>query len=297
MSRRKEIRVLEGTRCEVGEGILWCPRRRVLFWVDIKGRALLRLDPSTEALTRWPLPDQPGCIALTATDTLVVAMPDGLHLFDPATGSLAPNALLPPEAAAEHRANDGATSRGGLFHFGTMTLGDRSVASGALYHWSGEAGASQLARHFGGLHIVNGLAFSPDDRTAYVADSYESLRCIWRFDHEPETGAFTNRSLFFETAGRAGRPDGACVDADGCYWMAGVGGGELLRITPAGQVDLCIDLQVTWPTKPCFGGPDLRTLYLTSLDPSSSESGPDGAVLAIETGHQGLPEPVCLLRG
>ena len=62
-----------------------------------------------------------------------------------------------------------------------------------------------------------------------------------------------------------GRPDGGTVDADGCYWMAGVSGWQVYRITPAGKVDMVIDMPVEKPTKPMFGGPGLDTLYVTSL--------------------------------
>jgi sugar lactone lactonase YvrE len=62
-----------------------------------------------------------------------------------------------------------------------------------------------------------------------------------------------------------GRPDGGTVDADGCYWMAGVGGWQLLRLTPKGAIDRLVDLPVERPSKPMFGGSKLDTLYVTSI--------------------------------
>ena len=286
-----EIRALPGTRCETGEGIVWCSRRRRLFWVDIGGRALYSLDPSSGEREHWSLPAQPGCLALTQGDEIVLALPDGVHLFDLLAGSLKLLAPLPPDAPPGHRANDGATSRGGRFVFGTMPLGDRSVASGSLYRWDG----AEVRRHFGGLHVVNGIAFSPDDRTAYVSDSYASVQTVWALDHDSDSGALSNRREFFRTDAFAGRPDGACIDVDGCYWMAGVGGFELLRITPAGKVDVRIELPVRWPTKPCFGGHDLRTIYVTSLRLPEAPRELDGYVLEIPSSYQGLQEPRCAL--
>ncbi|MHA6298794.1 SMP-30/gluconolactonase/LRE family protein [Devosia sp. CAU 1758] len=289
--RQAEIRALPDTQCQTGEGIIWCPRRHRLFFVDIAGRALCSYDPQTNSGSRWPLPEMPGCIALTEGDEIIVALPDGLHSFDPKTTALTLLVALPQDAPSGHRANDGATSRGGRLVFGTMTLGDRSIASGSLYHWDGV----NLERHFSGLHIVNGLAFSPDDRTAYLSDSYTDVQTIWAFDHDPDTGALTGRREFFRTNEFAGRPDGACVDTDGCYWMAGVGGAELLRISPVGKIDLRIEVPVQWPSKPCFGSSDLRKMYVSSLRLADS-SDVEGQVIEIDSPYQGLPEPVCRFR-
>lgn len=126
MVKRPVIRPLADTQCQIGEGILWCPRRQLLFWVDITGCALCSHDPETGRGRRWPLPDQPGCIALTRTDEIIIAMPDGLYGFDPAVGTLRLLASTPDNDPATHRANDGATSRSGRFVFGTISRGDRS---------------------------------------------------------------------------------------------------------------------------------------------------------------------------
>lgn len=290
MVRQPAIRALPDTQCQVGEGILWCPRRQVLFWVDITGCALLSHDPANGRGQRWPLPYQPGCIALTHTDEIIIAMPDGLYGFEPADGAMRLLASTPGTDPETHRANDGATSRSGRFVFGTIARGDRSAPSGCLYDW---AEGADVQRRMRGFHIVNGLAFSPDDRTAYLSDSYQTVQTIWAFDHDAATGIFTNRREFFTTKECAGRPDGACIDTDGCYWMAGVGGSQILRITPRGEIDFRIELPVKWPSKPCFGGPDLRTLFVTSLRLPDAPTEMGGLVIEIETDQQGIVEPLC----
>jgi sugar lactone lactonase YvrE len=142
-----------------------------------------------------------------------------------------------------------------------------------------------------GIYTTNGLAFSPDGRTMYFSDSFAEVRTIWSAPYDTDTGVPGAPSVFFDTRAVAGRPDGATVDADGCYWMAGVTGWQLVRLTPRGTVDMIVTMPVSRPSKPMFGGADLSTLYVTSI----GEGGPDEplagglfAVTGLPTG--GLPE-------
>ena len=94
------------------------------------------------------------------------------------------------------------------------------------------------------LIVANGLAFSPDDRILYHSNSHVSVRTIWAWDFDLADGVIRNRRVFVDTTGMPGRPDGAAVDADGCYWMAAVDGWAIVRFTPAGKIDRQIALQV-----------------------------------------------------
>ena len=161
---------------------------------------------------------------------MVVALEDGFHFFDLETGAL--EAIVDPEADKPgNRFNDGTTDPGGRFVAGTMPLGPREPVA-ALYRLWPDRRCEKL---FDGLTVTNGCAFSPDGRTFYFADLESSVRTIWACDHDPDSGAVTNRRVFVDTHGLAGRPDGGTVDADGCYWMAGVGGWQLVRFTPDGR--------------------------------------------------------------
>ena len=280
---KPQPRVVPGTRCEVGEGAIWCARRSTLWFVDIRGRAVCALE-ADGVTCRWPLPDEPGCLALSETDELFVAMSDAVHAFDPATGVLRMVAPLPDSDPA-FRANDGAVSRGGRFWFGTVARGDCSHADGVLYSWRPGEAVCRL----NGFHVVNGLAFSPDDRTLYVSDSYPDVQTIWSFDHDPETGDITNRRTFRDMSDTVGRPDGACVDAEGCYWIAGVGGGELLRLDASGATRTRIAVPVERPSKPCFGGATLRTLFAMSI---ANEDERSGHVVWVSVDCEGCREPI-----
>jgi sugar lactone lactonase YvrE len=145
-----------------------------------------------------------------------------------------------------------------------------------------------------GIGVSNGLAFSPDGATMYFADTPRET--VWSYDYDATTGDARNERVFVDFSELPGRPDGACVDEDGGYWIACVGGWAVLRITPAGVVDRRIDLPVARPTMPAFGGPGLATLYVTSIGEGGSRPAipgqrDPGGLFAIATDRRGLLEP------
>ena len=146
-----------------------------------------------------------------------------------------------------------------------------------------------------GLIVGNGIAWSPDDRSMYLADTFAGT--VWRYDFDIATGALANRRPFISTAHIRGFVDGATVDADGCYWAALFRGGAVAQFDPDGKLVRHIRLPVSNPTMCAFGGPDLDILYVTSasrfLDEAQLRAQPlAGHVFAIEgLGARGLPEP------
>jgi sugar lactone lactonase YvrE len=128
----------------------------------------------------------------------------------------------------------------------------------------------------------------------YFADTH--LDVVWQYDYDADSGEATNERVFLDFSGLPGHPDGACVDAEGGYWIACVFGSAVLRVTPDGRVDRRVTLPILKPTMPAFGGPSQSTLFITSIggggshavDPSQPEA---GGIFAVETGHRGLPEP------
>ncbi|MEJ8854546.1 SMP-30/gluconolactonase/LRE family protein [Variovorax robiniae] len=157
------------------------------------------------------------------------------------------------------------------------------------------APSGAVQRLFDDIIVTNSVATSPDDRTLYMSDTRRFK--IWAFDLDPDDGVLTNRRVFADYSNGKGRPDGAVVDSDGCLWNAVFAGHRVIRYTPAGKVDRVIEVPVTNPTCVCFGGPDLRTLYITT---ATKMIAPDvlaqetlaGALLALDVGVQGLPEPM-----
>ena len=148
-------------------------------------------------------------------------------------------------------------------------------------------------RQFGDIIVTNSVTTSPDGTTLYMSDTRRFI--LWAFDLDVDDGVLSNRRVFVDYTGQTGRPDGACVDADGCLWNAAFAGRQVIRYTPAGRVDRVIDLPVTNPTCVCFGGDDLSTLYITTatkmIPPDVLAREPlSGALLACRVGVQGLAE-------
>lgn len=280
------------TRGALTESPFWHPDEQALYWCDIDGRQIGRLTESAGAavVQHWSMPSEPGCIAPLRGGGLIVAMRDGIYRFDPNRQGAAPERLLDaPYDPTRFRFNDGRCDPAGRLLVGT--LNEAKTASDAqLYQiWCDDRGwhCKALA---GGVMTANGLAFSPDGQCLYWADTRaHRIDC---FDYSPATGALARRRSFvsFEppAAGAApgvygGRPDGAAVDAEGCYWVAMWEGAQLLRISPAGDIVQRLPVPVQCPTMPCFGGADLRTLYVTS-----ASKGRPAAELAAQPGAGGL---------
>ena len=146
------------------------------------------------------------------------------------------------------------------------------------------------------LIVPNGLAFSPDGRTMYLSDSHPKSQQIWAFDYDIATGKPSNRRLFVDMTALPGRPDGAAVDEEGCYWICGNDAGLVHRFTPAGKLDRSLELPVKKPAMCAFGGPQLDTLYVATIRPDGidlSDQPLAGGLFALRPGVRGLAETPC----
>jgi sugar lactone lactonase YvrE len=270
----------------LGECPLWDERAAMLWWVDSRWPAVKRLDPATGAVMMLVLPEIVGSIALREAAGLLAATKSGIHLLDASNGALAAK-VDPEKHLPDNRFNDGRCDRAGRFWAGTMSDVNRDPV-GSLYRIDADFGCTKLRN---AIIIPNSLAFSPDGRAMYFADT--NRHTIWAYDYDPASGAATRERVFADTG--KGRPDGSCVDADGCLWNADYGASRLVRYTPAGKMDRTIELPVTNPTCCCFGGADLGTLYVTTatqrLSPQELARQPlAGSLLALRPGVQGLAE-------
>jgi sugar lactone lactonase YvrE len=235
-----------------------------------------------------------ACIAPKQSGGLVAGMETGIFSLALGDGEAAGAERLaappPAELGQGMRFNDGRCDRQGRFWAGTMFM-DMSAnrADGRLYRYSAQEGLS--APVVSDLVTQNGLAFSPDGRTMYLSDSHPSRRQVWAFDYDVDAGVPHNRRLFVDMSAYAGRPDGATIDSDGCYWTAGNDGSVLMRFTPAGVLDRQIELPVAKPSMCCFGGAGLDTLLVTSINPGPTAGNTlAGAVFLVRPGVTGVPE-------
>lgn len=277
---------------QLGECPLWDPDEARLYWVDIDGRAVHRFDPASGQDEERAMPGRPGSIALTRTrGRLLVALETRLGVLDWQSGGWRDWIELEP-AGTGNRLNDGRCDPAGRFWVGSMFSPAAAKRTTGRLHRVGPEGIADTIQY--GIGVSNGLAFAPDGRTMYFADTSRDL--VWAYDYDPDSGERTNERVFLDFDGLPGRPDGAAVDEDGCYWIACVFGSAVLRVTPAGEIDVRVAVPVAKPTMAAFGGPDRSTLFITSIggggshavDPAQPEA---GGLFAIVTGHRGLPEP------
>ncbi|TDV23815.1 gluconolactonase [Paraburkholderia caballeronis] len=288
----------DARRSSVGESPVWRGAENALYWVDIPAQTIVRYALATARRTEWTLPERVGCIAFDRNGVVLAAMESGLFavtLGEPADGARHGVSAVRPLAAVGHadarmRFNDGRCDRQGRFWSGTMVQDPPGRApAGKLYRYDAQRGLS--APVLDGLCTQNGLAWSPDGRTMYLSDSYPTERLVWAFDYDVDDGVPTNRRLFADLHDHAGRPDGAAVDADGCYWICANDAGLLLRFAPDGRLDRAVEVPVSKPSMCAFGGPGLDTLFVASIQPASGIGEHDGCVLALRPGVTGLPEP------
>jgi L-arabinonolactonase len=272
----------------VGESPVWSVAEQALYWVDIKGPRLRKLDLQTGAVRDWAMPGFAGSVALHREGSVLISLGTGLAIF--ALEEQTFRFVAAPEAnRAARRFNDGRCDPRGRFWVGAMSTVGREPTA-ILYCLSPDGTCRKFLE---GVTVPNGLAWSPDARTMYFADTLAAT--IYVFDYEPTEGIATNQRIFAKTENRAGRPDGATVDAEGFLWSAEYDGWCVTRYAPDGRVDRHIDLPVQRPTSCAFGGAGLDTLFVTtaSQELSAAELAEQpfaGRVLALEVGVRGLPE-------
>ncbi len=264
---------------QLGEGPTWDDVRDCLWFVDITAPALLQLKPRSGAITRHAMPADIGSFGLTQGPRLIVALRNGVHFYDPARQTL--EFLVHPEPDQPHgRLNDGKVGPDGAFYVGSMDERSPRQPVAALYRIAPDGGVTRLRDD---LLISNGLAWSPDGRIMYHADTRADLVSQSAFD--PANGPIGAFKPFCPLDAQTGVPDGATIDSQGYYWSAGVSAGCLNRIAPDGVIERRLHLPMKHPTMPCFGGPDLATLYVTSL----SRDGDQGTLISLDAGVRGLP--------
>lgn len=300
---------------DLGESPFWHAQEQRLYWVDIPGRRVARVPvdgmQASGPIERWILDEEPGCIAPVQGGGLLLALRSGIYQAPQWAGPLHKLAEAPYDTSKQ-RFNDGKCDAQGRFWVGSL-YEPKDQNLGVLYMLE----APDLRRMAGGVNdgvvTANGLAWSPDGRTAYWADT--AAHQVRAFDCDPVTGQLSNARVFYQATPKpagwvwdsgapevqyGGRPDGAAVDAEGCYWSAQYEGGRLLRIAPAGQVLAEVPVPAQCPTMPCFGGPDLKTLFVTTARHGRSaqelaQYPGAGCVWAMRVEVPGLPVNACRL--
>lgn len=283
-------RIVANCQNQTGESPVWSVAEQALYWVDIPQGQIFRWH-AAQGVSHWQTEQVAACIMPHISGDWMVCQQDQINRISLVTEA---KVQIQQQLQVSHphpdlRFNDGTCDRQGRIWVGSMHLDNNGSPVGSLYCYSAEG----LSLKLSGLCTPNGLAFSPDGRTLYLSDSHKSVQKIWAFDYDPDTATISQQRLFVNMQHYDGRPDGATVDTEGCYWCCAIDSGKILRFDPQGQLVQSFDLPVSKPTKCIFGGANLDTLFVTSLRPDAANSEQDalsGAVFALDVGVRGLAE-------
>ena len=297
MSPRAELII--DARNGVGESPVWHAGEQALYWTDIPARKLWRWSAAAATVRSWDTPEMLACLAPgPGSGSWIGGMESGLFVLNALDDDKVKAQRVATVAHARDgmRFNDGRCDRQGRFLAGTMLMDMAAGARiGCVYSYQKNSGMVQL---LDGFITPNGMAFSPDGRTMYLSDSHPSVQLIWAYDYDTATGIPSSRRVFADMTDLPGRPDGAAVDADGCYWICGNDAGLIHRFTPEGKLDYSLAVPVKKPAMCAFGGAGLDTLFVTSIRPGGidlSDQPLAGGVFALRPGVRGLPEATCSL--
>ncbi len=275
----------------LGEGVIWDAIGAAAWWTDIDGSKLYRYDPAHKQLDHWSTPERLGSFALVAdSDYLICGFASGFAYFNPHNPQIVDLQWLQKTEQDNPgtRLNDGRADRQGRFWAGSMVeSGDQGA--GALYCLDQQL---QVTSKVSGLSISNGLCWSPDSTVMYHTDT--PSRRINAYDFDATTGAIANQRCLVRTE-KGCFPDGSTVDSEGYIWNAQWGASQVVRYSPAGEIDFILPLPVSQPTCVAFGGPQLDRLFVTSatqgFDQQALLAEPEaGNVLVFQTNITGTPD-------
>lgn len=282
----RDVRCVIPQSAFLAESPHWLGDGRSLLWVDILAPSVNVSNLATGDTRTTPLGELVGVVVPRTSGGFIAATQSGFRTLDLPGGEMQP--IAAPLHMSGRRFNDGKCDAAGRLWAGTLAI-DAAPERGALYRLDTHGVLDEIES---GFHICNGLGWSPDNTRFYLADS--GRRTIYVYDYDLDTGTVTNKQVFARFADADGMPDGLAVDAQGHVWCAMWDGWAIKRFAPDGTLVRSIDLPVPRPTNLAFGGPQLRTLYITTarirLSATQLAAAPlSGSLLALEVDVAGTP--------
>lgn len=271
-----------------GEGAVWHPEHAALYWADINRFLVHKYSPVSDATESWLFDEPVVSINLTTDpDILLLVMATRIAFWAPAAHPKTSTIHSLPTAPSM-RFNDAKIDPRGSLWVGTMrnNVGhqgenlDVEFTDGVLYRIDPDGSVSEWMN---GIGISNTLAWSPDHSTFYFGDT--DANALYAFAFDQDTGTISRRTPFL-TEYEHGLPDGSAMDSEGYLWNTRPTAACLIRIRPDGSIDRIISLPTLKPTTCAFGGPDLRTLFITS---ARSEDRLSGSLFSLRTEIPGHP--------
>lgn len=275
-------------KMQIGEGPVWDAKNQRLLWVDIVGQELNVFNPADGSNKTYKFPDIVTSATPRRAGGVLLTLRRSVAFFDPTTEKLETIAEVEADMPG-NRFNDGKTDRQGRHWAGTMGDVDWNHPIGNLYRIGADRKPVKMAEN---ICCSNGIGWSPDNKTMYFCESFAHV--IHAYDFDAATGDIANRRPF-TTVSSESFPDGLTVDAEGFVWSAQPVFGRLVRYDPTGKMERIIELPVSRGTSVMFGGPNLDTLYITTMrttldDAQLTEEPLAGCLLAIQPGVRGIAE-------
>lgn len=282
-----QVEVALAVCANLGECPRWDEQAQLLYWVDINAKQLHRFNPASGIDDFLQFDQEIGCFSLRQQGGFVVAGRHGFYRLDGWNTAL--DFIADPESHLTHnRFNDGRTDAAGRFIAGSV-YPPKDHGGASIYRLTPDGDVIRLVDN---LLTANGIAFSPDNKTFYYADT--PSHAINAYDYDIATGHLSNPRLFHQFPLGNGRPDGAAVDCAGNYWTALYEGGRVVQLSPAGEILTEIKVPARCPTMLAFGDKDLKTLYITSVggrpDSELADYPHSGAIFKVRVAVAGLPE-------
>ena len=269
-------------RCETGEGPLWHPMERQVYWSDIPRGRIFRLNPFSRRHEQIYEGRIVGGYTIQSDGSLLLFMDRGsVAVWRDGKLEYLVNEM---EGETDNRFNDVAADPAGRVFCGTMPTDTRSAT---LYRMDTDGSITTVLE---GVGLSNGIGFSPDQKQMYYTDSL--ARKIYIFDYDIDSGDITNQRVFVETPDDGSIPDGMTVDAEGYVWGARWDGSSLYRYNPDGEQVVQIQFPAKKISSVIFGGVDLTDMYVTTAGGGNkAEEGPGaGGLFRLNVGVQGKPE-------
>lgn len=269
-------------RCETGEGPLWHPMEKRVYWSDIPRGRIFRLDPYSRSHEQVYEGRVVGGYTIQVDGSLLLFM-DRCSVAVWRDGEI--EFLIDEmESELDNRFNDVIADPAGRVFCGTMPTNTRTAT---LYRMDTDGSITTVLE---GVGLSNGMGFTPDLERMYYTDSL--ARKIYIFDYDVESGEIGNQRVFVETPGDGSIPDGMTVDAAGCVWSARWDGSSLYRYDLDGQQIGRYQFPAKKVSSVIFAGADLTDMYITTAGggDKAAEGPGAGGLFRMNVGVKGKPE-------
>lgn len=282
------VKIIWSGQADLGEGPMWHPQEKSLYWIDIAKSQINRLNIVSGENKTWQFSNFIGAVVPRAKGGIVAAMGNEVMAVNTNNGQIEKIANILPEASPNLRSNDGKCDKKGRFWIGMVDVALKHPIGG-LFRMDSEGNVMQMEE---GITISNGMGWSPDSTLFYYIDSAQ--RCVFQYDFDLVSGTIRNRKVFIKLEDSEASPDGMTVDQKGYIWIAIWNGWKLIRYAPDGSVSKIVNLPVQRPTSCIFGGEDYKTLFVTSCSLNVSEqihlAKPAGSIFSFQAETSGIEE-------